>query len=81
MLNKVVHGSASPNLCHILGQLLLQDLVNLPVEDGRLLLLDVIGGDVSSLAAVVHDAPPVLGVIEQQQPLALPQVQLMTPLG
>lgn len=59
----------------------LQDSVALPVKDGRLLLLDVIGGDVSSLVAVVHDTPPVLGVIEQQQPLALPQVQLMTPLG
>lgn len=37
-----------------------QKTTHSPIEYGWLLFLDVVGGDVTSLVAVVHDPPPVL---------------------
>ena len=51
-----------------------------PVEDGGLLLFDVVAGHVAALLPAVHDAPPVLRVVQQQQPLLLAQTQLVRAL-
>lgn len=58
-----------------------QKTTHSPIEYGWLLFLDVVGGDVAGLVAVVHDPPPVLWVVKEEQALILAEVQLMAALG
>ena len=51
-----------------------------PVKNGWLLLLDVVGWHITGHVALVADAPPMFGVVQELQPLVLPEVELVASL-
>ena len=53
----------------------------LPVKYGGFLLPDVVARNISSLIPAVLHPPPVLAVVDQDQPLVPPHVQLLVALG
>ena len=52
-------------------------LILAPVEYRWFLLPDVVGGHVAGLHAAVLHPPPVLAVVDQDQPLVPPHVELL----